>query len=99
MSNALTTLVPVLDGSNYQVWACQMKAYLQSQDLWAITIGTYPYPATPVPQGWVATPDEPQPVPTPEQLVAQAVWFKESNHALGNIMLHLTPPIQEHATA
>ena len=33
MSNALINLVPVLDGTNYQVWSQTMKAYLRSQDL------------------------------------------------------------------
>ena len=33
-SNSLTTLVPVLDGTNYRRWAELMKAYLQQQGSW-----------------------------------------------------------------
>ena len=36
MSNALQTLVPVLDGSNYRRWAELMQAYLQQQEVWII---------------------------------------------------------------
>ena len=36
MSNALQTLVPVLDGSNYRCWAELMQAYLQQQEVWII---------------------------------------------------------------
>lgn len=36
MSNALQTLVPVLDGSNYRRWAELMKAYLQQQEVWIV---------------------------------------------------------------
>ena len=35
-SNSLTTLVPVLDGTNYRRWAELMKAYLQQQGVWII---------------------------------------------------------------
>ena len=33
-SNSLTTLVPILDGTNYRRWAELMKAYLQQQGSW-----------------------------------------------------------------
>ncbi|KAJ8454419.1 hypothetical protein ONZ51_g13035 [Trametes cubensis] len=36
MSNSLTQLVPVLDGSNYPQWVDLMKAYLQQQEVWLI---------------------------------------------------------------
>ena len=36
MSNQLTQLVPVLDGTNYRRWAELMKAYLQQQGVWII---------------------------------------------------------------
>ena len=36
MSNNLTQLVPVLDGTNYRCWAELMKAYLQQQGVWII---------------------------------------------------------------
>jgi hypothetical protein len=34
MSSQLTTLVPVLNGSNYQQWASAMQSYLMAQGLW-----------------------------------------------------------------
>jgi hypothetical protein len=34
MSSQLTTLVPVLDRSNYQQWASAMQSYLMAQGLW-----------------------------------------------------------------
>src|SRR5271170_7364656 len=33
-NNTLTTAIPILDGANYQDWASQMEAYLQSMGLW-----------------------------------------------------------------
>ena len=39
MSNALTTLVPVLDGTNYREWFKAMQVYLMSMDLWEYANG------------------------------------------------------------
>ena len=39
MSNALTTLVPILDGTNYCEWSKAMHAYLMSMDLWEFANG------------------------------------------------------------
>jgi hypothetical protein len=36
MSSALTNLVPILDGSNYQQWAPPMRNFLKSQGQWLI---------------------------------------------------------------
>ena len=36
MSSSLTTLVPVLDGTNYQQWASAMKSFLLSQGQWRV---------------------------------------------------------------
>jgi hypothetical protein len=36
MSSALTNLVPILDGSNYQQWAPPMCNFLKSQGQWLI---------------------------------------------------------------
>jgi hypothetical protein len=40
MSSSLEKLVPLLDGSNYLIWADVMKSYLMSQGYWCITKGT-----------------------------------------------------------
>jgi hypothetical protein len=45
MSTALTTFVPVLDGTNYQAWSAKMKAYLSSVDLWLIVSSATARPA------------------------------------------------------
>ena len=37
MSSTLTSLVPILDGTNYQQWAAQMQSYLMSQGQWKAT--------------------------------------------------------------
>ena len=39
MSSALLQLIPILDGTNYTVWACSMEAFLRSQQLWRVTQG------------------------------------------------------------
>jgi hypothetical protein len=93
MSNALTTLVPILYGSNYLVWACQMKAYLQSLELWEMTNNEVTYPQPLIPAGATTAP-----TPDAAMLELQSQWVTKSNHTLGNIMLHLTLPIQEQIT-
>jgi hypothetical protein len=47
MSTALMQLVPVLNGSNYLPWAHAITAYLKSQGLWGIVVGTETYPTDP----------------------------------------------------
>ena len=37
MSSTLTSLAPVLNGTNYQQWAAQMQSYLMSQGQWKVT--------------------------------------------------------------
>ena len=37
MSSTLTSLIPILDGTNYQQWAAQMQLYLLSQGQWKAT--------------------------------------------------------------
>ena len=37
MSSQLTSLVPVLDGTNYQQWAASMQSFLMSQGQWKCT--------------------------------------------------------------
>ena len=54
MSSTLTSQVPMLDGSNYQVWSLKMKGYLQQQDLWLIVNGEEMLPLEPE-----GRPDEP----------------------------------------
>ena len=47
MSSSLTSLVPVLDGTNYQQWASVMKSFLLSQRQWKVISKSAPvYKAT-----------------------------------------------------
>ena len=39
MSSSLEKLVPLLEGSNYLIWAGAMRPYLQSQGMWQIVNG------------------------------------------------------------
>ena len=36
MLSSLTTLVPVLSGTNYQLWSTAMKSFLMSQGQWHV---------------------------------------------------------------
>ena len=42
MSSALTNLIPILDGSNYQQWAPPMRNFLKSQGQWLILVEDNP---------------------------------------------------------
>ena len=46
MSSSLEKLVPLLEGSNYLIWAGAMRPYLQSQGTWRIVSGNEPKPRT-----------------------------------------------------
>lgn len=82
MSNALSQLVPVLDGSNFLLWKRQMRAFLQSQDLWSIVNGTLTRPV----------PADPAAI-TPDEGIAMANWDTLAGRAIGNITLRLAPPV------
>ena len=42
MSNALTQLVPVFNGANYQEWSDSIQSYLMSQGQWYVMTTTRP---------------------------------------------------------
>ena len=46
-NTAVSTHVPILDGTNYREWAAQMWAYLQSTGLWLIVNETTMAPTDP----------------------------------------------------
>jgi hypothetical protein len=91
-------LVPVLDGTNYLPWARAMTAYLKSQGLWGIVVGTESYPTdpnAPKPTAPAATPTTfTYTVPKEIQEAQKAFWLK-NNAAIGTLMLHLTPAIAD----
>ena len=72
-NTAISTHVPILDGTNYREWAAQMQAYLQSTGLWLIVNGT-----TTAPTGT-----------TPTDAQALTAWTLSDSMANGNIELHL----------
>ena len=84
MSNALENFVPTLEGPNFQTWKRQMRAFLQSQDLWSLVNATAlrPVPADPA-------------APTDAELARMHDWDTQASRALGNIVLRLAPPVYQ----
>ncbi len=87
MSSQLTTLVQTFDGSNYQLWSKAMKAWLQLQGLWGFVDGTIVRPADPATGAAAAD------VAAAEAAIA--AWVRSNDMAMGNLVLHLNPSIQE----
>lgn len=82
MSNALTSLVPVLDGTNYQEWAKAMQAYLMSMDLWEYSNGEETEPALSA-------------TPTDAERATHKIWKSFNQKALANLVLRINPTIRE----
>src|SRR5688572_23614262 len=85
MSSQLTSLIPMLDGSNYTEWSKKMRAYLQSQGVWRYTNGN-------IPRISFANADQ----PTPAERKANVKWFSEDDKANGAIQLRVAPSLSEH---
>ena len=85
MSSTLTSLIPVLDGTNYQQWAAQMQSYLLSQGQWKVTTDFTPTLGTEVKE------DEESKTKITVYTNQEAVdyWEETANKALGNICLCL----------
>ena len=87
MSANPTTLVPILDRTNWEVWSKVMKAFLMSIGLWKHADGTVPWPSTLGPN------------PTAEAQDAHdlhvAALEREENQCIGNIVLHCSAAIQQ----
>ena len=106
MSNTLTNLVTVFDGTNFALWSRQMRAYLQSQGLWGYCTGTIIKPTyRPVVKAVAYVPADPA-AKTPEvkEVKAQneytpsdaeiSSWHKADDQAIGHIVLRLSSAIQ-----
>ena len=95
MSSSLTTLIPVLSGPNYQVWAIAMKSFLMSQGQWRVLSQRCPADITVDSRGDALTGDA---APSDEDIVANKEkiedWEDDNQKAVGNIMLRLAPQIQ-----
>src|SRR5271170_5915224 len=75
MYSQLDCLVPVLDGTNYLVWAEQMTAYLRSQGLWGY------------PNNDIKSPGRPGPTATATEKEVFDQWVLKDNQAIGTIVL------------
>ena len=113
MSNSLTQLVPVFNGTNYMTWGPAMKNYLLSQGQWRNTI-IKPFPKKIYPQKEVTTkgPDGGDVVTQVDDLSQSHLnyddiesWIENNDKARGNIMLRLHNVIakkfymEEHASS
>ena len=111
MSNTLTNLVTVFDGTNFPLWSRQMRAYLQSQGLWGYCTGGISKPTyRPAVKAQAYIPADPV-AKTPEvkEVKAQneytpsdmelSSWHKADDQAIGHIVLHLSSAIQQNLDA
>jgi len=89
MSSALTSLVPVLEGPNYQMWAPSMMSYLMSQGQWKILTKACPKP---IPA--VAATTNTKAVPSNNLAEEIEEWEEIDTKAHGNICLCLHPTLQ-----
>ena len=81
MSNALTTLVPILDGTNYREWSKAMQAYLMSMDLWEFANGDESEPTISA-------------TSTDAERAAHKAWKSANQKALANLVLRVNPTIR-----
>ena len=99
MLSSLTTLVPVLTGPNYQVWAPAMKSFLMSQGQWHVLSHPCPYDITLDKDGDALDTDK---LPSQEKINENQEkienWEDNNSKAVGNITLHLSPTIQGNYT-
>jgi len=87
MSSQLTSLVPVLDGTNYQQWAAAMQSFLMSQGQWKCT---KPGASNPGISWETKTDTEGKSESRPVVDEAVSTPYEElAEKALGNIHLHL----------
>ena len=83
MSQNVSNLIPVLDGSNYGIWSKAMKAYLMSVGLWGHVSNTVPMPdAADFPDAAAFA-------------TANAEWTKHDNMAMGHMILRVNASIQQ----
>ena len=91
-SNNNANLVPILDGTNYAQWAIVMKAFIQSQGLWAYVDGDITRPEYPPTK-------EEREVMTDKEIEElckmQALFNKEDGVPLSHLILRTSPTIQQ----
>lgn len=79
MSNSLQSLVPVLNGTNYQSWAPIMKSFLMSQGQWPT----------------VDSDEQPTLTEDRSNAEEVKTWTDANTRAMGNILLRLSESIKE----
>ena len=107
MSNKseLSSLVPILDGSNYGTWHKSMKAYLMSLGLWGHCTGSITAPFEPEnpekdKSKTASSADiELYKKDKAEYEIAYAAWSKDDEKALGSILLRTNNAIKEDVTS
>src|ERR1700752_4239889 len=100
MSQQLTSLVPVLDGSNYGLWSQAIKAYLMSLGLWGYVTGDIEHPDK-VTVDTNATQDIQDAQRTAKVLADEAInaYNIKDDMAKGTIVLQVSPSIQQELTS
>ena len=79
-NNNATSLVPILDGTNYRQWAVAIKAFIMSTGLWAYTEGRIERESLPEKKEELAKLSDAW---KEEICVAQAAWDKDDNMVIG----------------
>lgn len=82
MSNALTTLVPVLDGSNWTAFSEAIQAYLMSQGQWYAVAEE--------------APTAPGDISSDQERAEFRAWKEDNGRAMGNISLRCSPSIRQY---
>jgi hypothetical protein len=94
MSSQLTSLVPVLNGTNYQEWSMTMQNYLMSQGQWKCVLAEVPVAKTrkAIITEASSSDDTKETVATetivPDEKAIEA-WYEAADKAIGNIRLRI----------
>jgi hypothetical protein len=91
-SNNAASLVPILDGSNYGLWAVAMQAYIRSTGLWHYVLGKVHRESFPEDD---AEYNKLSDAKKAAILANQMDFDREDGMVLGQIMLRLSPTIQQ----
>jgi len=100
MSSNLTSLVPVLDGTNYQDWSVQMQSFLLSAGQWKCAKPGATIPTLKESTTTTTRPGETEESPsittvtTSDNSAEVKEWSQDIEKALGNIRLRLSRSIQ-----
>jgi len=94
-SNNTTTLVSILNGTNYRQWAVAIKAFIMSTSIWAYVEERLERESLPnkkeelvkLSDAWKE-----------EIRIAQNAWDKDNGMVIRQIMLRLSPMVQQNHT-